>query len=148
MIEARLQGVELPHEEEAAPTGGKVIDLMAALENSVRAAKESRGERGTAEETEAEVRTLPVRKTAKKAPAKKAAPARKATGSAAKKTAASPKEAEREEDHRRHEEHGQGRCEEDHGQEDHQASLRLNPPHPRTTPVAHLHGHLIGSDLP
>ncbi|MFG2987267.1 hypothetical protein ACGFYQ_39535 [Streptomyces sp. NPDC048258] len=83
VIEARLQGVELPHEEEAAPTGGKVIDLMAALENSVRAAKESRGERGAAGETEAEVRTLPVRKTAKKA-----APARKATGSAAKKTAA------------------------------------------------------------
>ncbi|MFE2559535.1 Ku protein [Streptomyces sp. NPDC059352] len=93
VIEARLQGVELPHEEVAAPTGGKVIDLMAALENSVRAAKESRGERGAAEETEAEVRTLPVRKTAKKAPAKKAAPARKATGSAAKKAAASPKEA-------------------------------------------------------
>lgn len=93
VIEARLQGVELPHEEEAAPTGGKVIDLMAALENSVRAAKESRGERGAAGETEAEVRTLPARKTAKKAPAKKAAPARKATGSAAKKTAASPKEA-------------------------------------------------------
>ncbi|MFB0628533.1 Ku protein [Streptomyces sp. AB3(2024)] len=93
VIETRLQGVELPHEEEAAPAGGKVIDLMAALENSVRAAKESRGERGAAEETEAEVRTLPVRKTAKKAPAKKAAPARKATGSAAKKAAASPKEA-------------------------------------------------------
>lgn len=93
VIEARLQGVELPHEEEAAPAGGgKVIDLMAALENSVRAAKESRGERGAAGETEAEVRTLPVRKTAKKAPAKKSAPARKATGSAAKKAAASPKE--------------------------------------------------------
>lgn len=93
VIEARLQGVELPHEEEAAPTGGKVIDLMAALEKSVRAAKESRGESGAAEEAEAEVRTLPVRKTAKKPPAKKAAPTRKATGSAAKKAAVSPKEA-------------------------------------------------------
>ncbi|MFC9243526.1 Ku protein [Streptomyces sp. NPDC057136] len=96
VIEARLQGVEPPREAEAAPTGGKVIDLMAALENSVRAAKESRGE-DTGEETEAEVRTLPARKTAKKAPArksasKKAAPARKATGSAAKKAAPSPKE--------------------------------------------------------
>ncbi|MEU9415375.1 Ku protein [Streptomyces sp. NPDC048272] len=92
VIEARLQGVELSHEEEAAPTGGKVIDLMAALESSVRAAKESRGGRAAAEETDAEVRTLPVRKTAKKAPAKKAAPARKATGSAAKKAAATLKE--------------------------------------------------------
>ncbi|MFF4421147.1 Ku protein [Streptomyces sp. NPDC001549] len=93
VIEARLQGVELPREEEAAPTGGKVIDLMAALESSVRAAKESRGGRGAADEADAEVRTLPVRKTAKKAPAKKAAPARKATGSAAKKAAATLKEA-------------------------------------------------------
>ncbi|MGP3637884.1 non-homologous end joining protein Ku [Streptomyces sp. 24-1644] len=95
VIEARLQGVEPPHEAEAAPTGGKVIDLMAALENSVRAAKESRGEQA-GEDTEAEVRSLPARKAAKKAPAKKAASkktaARKTTGSAAKKAAASPKE--------------------------------------------------------
>lgn len=93
VIEARLQGVEPPHEEEAPPAGGKVIDLMAALENSVRAAKESRREPVAGRETEAEVRTLPARKTAKKAAAKKEAPARKATGSTAKKTAASPKEA-------------------------------------------------------
>ncbi|KOU66081.1 DNA repair protein [Streptomyces sp. WM4235] len=115
VIEARLQGVEPPRdEEEAAPTGGKVIDLMAALENSVRAARESRGEPAAADgDTDAEVRTLPVpgntRKTAaekraathkKSAPAKKAAKtttaktaqARKATGSAAKKATASPKE--------------------------------------------------------
>ncbi|MFD9531544.1 Ku protein [Streptomyces sp. NPDC060010] len=115
VIEARLQGVEPPRdEEEAAPTGGKVIDLMAALENSVRAARESRGEPATADgDTDAEVRTLPVpgntRKTAaekraathkRSAPAKKAAKtttaktaqARKATGSAAKKATASPKE--------------------------------------------------------
>ncbi|MEU8673401.1 Ku protein [Streptomyces sp. NPDC048560] len=90
VIEARLQGVEPPREAEAAPAGGKVIDLMAALENSVRAAKESRGE-DAGEETEAEVRNMPARKTAKKAAAKKSAPARKSTGSGAKKTAASPK---------------------------------------------------------
>ncbi|GAA2998399.1 non-homologous end joining protein Ku [Streptomyces fulvorobeus] len=99
VIEARLQGVEPPHGAEAAPTGGKVIDLMAALENSVRAARESRGEQaGEDEETDAEVRTLPSRKsTAKKVPAKKTAskkatPARRTTGAAAKKTAAAPKE--------------------------------------------------------
>ncbi|MFI1028287.1 Ku protein [Streptomyces sp. NPDC020951] len=91
VIEARLQGVEPPREEEAAPTSGKVLDLMAALEKSVRAAKESRGESAD-EETETEVRTLPARKTTKKAAAKKATPARKATGSTAKKTAASAKE--------------------------------------------------------
>jgi DNA end-binding protein Ku len=98
VVEARLQGVELPTEEEAVPTGGKVIDLMAALENSVRAAQESRGEgpKSKAEGQDADVRTLPARKTtkkaaAKKAAAKKAAPARKATGSTAKKAAASSK---------------------------------------------------------
>ncbi|MFD9374395.1 Ku protein [Streptomyces sp. NPDC059999] len=117
VIEARLQGVEPPREEEdAAPAGGKVIDLMAALENSVRAARESRGEPVAADGgTDAEVRTLPVpgrtrkaaaekKAAAKKAPpAKRAAPAatakttqaRKATGSAAKKATTStttPKE--------------------------------------------------------
>ncbi|MEU4499627.1 Ku protein [Streptomyces sp. NPDC023998] len=93
VVEARLQGVELPTEEEAVPTGGKVIDLMAALENSVRAAQESRGEgpKSKAEGQDADVRTLPARKTAKKAAAKKAAPARKAAGSTAKKAAASSK---------------------------------------------------------
>jgi DNA end-binding protein Ku len=43
LIAAKASGEEPP----AAPapeTGGKVLDLMAALENSVRAAKESRGE--------------------------------------------------------------------------------------------------------
>lgn len=88
VIEAKLQGVEPPHEAEAAPTGGKVIDLMAALENSVRAAKESRGED---QSQDAEVRPLQGRKTAKKTAEKKAAPARKATGTAAKKASTSPK---------------------------------------------------------
>lgn len=93
VVEARLQGVELPTEEEAVPTGGKVIDLMAALENSVRAAQESRGEgpKSKAEGQEAAVRTLPASKATKKAAAKKTTPARKATGSSAKKTAASSK---------------------------------------------------------
>ncbi|MFE3607826.1 non-homologous end joining protein Ku [Streptomyces goshikiensis] len=96
VIEARLQGIEPPHEEAAAPEGGKVIDLMAALENSVRAARESRGEPGSGAEP-AEVRELPVRtkratRTASKTAAKSEPPARKATGSAAAKSAAAPKD--------------------------------------------------------
>ncbi|MEU5973221.1 Ku protein [Streptomyces sp. NPDC047315] len=83
VVEAKLQGVEPPHEAEAAPNGGKVIDLMAALESSVRAAKESRGEEAGAEAgEEAEVRKLPARKPAKKAAAKKT------TGKTAAKTTA------------------------------------------------------------
>ncbi|MER5440098.1 Ku protein [Streptomyces sp. NPDC002790] len=88
VVEAKLQGVEPPHEAEAAPATGKVIDLMAALENSVRAAKESRSDEHS---RDAEVRPLSARKTAKKSADKKAAPARKATGTAAKKATTSPK---------------------------------------------------------
>ncbi|MFE9796724.1 Ku protein [Streptomyces goshikiensis] len=103
VIEARLQGIEPPHEEAAAPAGGKVIDLMAALENSVRAARESRGEPGSGAEA-AQVHELPVRTGAGKTPAKRATrtasktaakaetPARKATGSAAARSAAAPKD--------------------------------------------------------
>ncbi|QIY73409.1 Ku protein [Streptomyces sp. RLB1-33] len=91
--------------------GGKVLDLMAALEKSVRAAKVSRGEE-TGEETgartggSAEVTALPSRRSARTAPkevggkkststAKKTAPKKtaakstaKSTGQAAGKTAA------------------------------------------------------------
>ncbi|WP_306190968.1 Ku protein [Streptomyces sp. MK5] len=102
VIAAKAAGEAPPETPEPAP-GGKVLDLMAALEKSVRAAKESRGEDvGEAEEAagggeeaaEAEVRHLPRRKTTRaaseKAAAKKqAAPSAKKT--AAKKTASSTK---------------------------------------------------------
>ncbi|MBL1098554.1 non-homologous end joining protein Ku [Streptomyces coffeae] len=85
VIEAKAAGVAPP--EMVAPAGpeGKVVDLMAALKDSVKAAKEARGETGGT----GEVRTMPskkkaaskktAKKTAKKAPAKKAA--RKRTAS-------------------------------------------------------------------
>ncbi|MEU6364262.1 Ku protein [Streptomyces sp. NPDC046931] len=104
LITAKAEGKELPQAPE--PEGGKVLDLMAALEKSVSAARESRGgEPGR----EAEVRHLPSRKptraapkevggkkstsTAKKATTKKAAPKKttaegKPTSTAAKKTTA------------------------------------------------------------
>ncbi|MFH9724179.1 Ku protein [Streptomyces sp. NPDC017254] len=87
MIAAKAEGGEgvaapAPGEE---PGGGQVIDLMAALENSVRAAREARGEdavvtelkpRGTPKETGG-------KKSTSRAPArKKAAPARKSTSTA------------------------------------------------------------------
>lgn len=83
LIEAKAEGTELPEPaegEEREP--GKVIDLMAALNASVKAARESRGEHGQ----DATVHTMQPRKktTAKK----KAAPARKTTE---KKTTAGKK---------------------------------------------------------
>ncbi|KUL30357.1 Ku protein [Streptomyces regalis] len=86
VIAAKAAGEAPPSAPEPA-TGGKVLDLMAALESSVRAAKESRGEEP------AEVRRLPERKSARAAP--KQAAGKKSTATtkktAAKKTAASAK---------------------------------------------------------
>ncbi|WP_459115352.1 non-homologous end joining protein Ku [Streptomyces siamensis] len=79
LITAKASGAEAPSVPEREAGGGKVLDLMAALEKSVRAAKESRGEAaggetgggaGAAEAGgEAEVTPLPARrKSARTAP--------------------------------------------------------------------------------
>ncbi|WP_327133574.1 Ku protein [Streptomyces sp. NBC_01343] len=81
MISAKSAGAfEPPAEAEVQPAGGKVIDLMAALEKSVSAAKASRGEAGP----EADV--TPIRR--KTAAAPKSVGGKKSTA-ATKKTAAS-----------------------------------------------------------
>ena len=75
VIEAKRDGLEPPRTPEPAAVPGRVIDLMAALQESVRKAQESRGE-------DASVHTMPAgpskkataKKTAKKTPAKKASP--------------------------------------------------------------------------
>ncbi|MFD7315585.1 Ku protein [Streptomyces sp. NPDC059883] len=84
MIAAKAEGAPVPEREPAAGGGGKVLDLMAALENSVRAAKEGRAEGDEV----AEVTRLPAKKTAKRAPAKKATEAKKTTSKPASKTTA------------------------------------------------------------
>ncbi len=71
-----------PEAPAAEAGGGKVLDLMAALENSVRAARESRGE-------EAEVKHLQQRKTSRSSP--KDTGGKKSTSTAKKKTASSPR---------------------------------------------------------
>ncbi|WP_456340785.1 non-homologous end joining protein Ku [Streptomyces mirabilis] len=90
LIAAKASG-ELPAAPPAGErAGGKVLDLMAALEKSVRAAKVSRGE-GTGEEAgartgeSAEVTPLPSRRSARTAP--KEVGGKKST-STARKTAA------------------------------------------------------------
>ena len=90
MIAAKAGGEPIPEPAAADGGGGKVIDLMAALENSVRVAKEARDEDGEkpggqdhAEVTHLQDRQQPRsgRKTAakKQAPAKKETAARKET---------------------------------------------------------------------
>jgi DNA end-binding protein Ku len=79
VIAAKVAG-EAPPESPEPAVGGKVLDLMAALESSVRAAKESRGE-------EAEVHDLPQRKRAPARATPKETGTKKSTATA-KKTAA------------------------------------------------------------
>ncbi|MFJ9188621.1 Ku protein [Streptomyces anulatus] len=79
LIAAKSEGRELPEPAEGEEQGeGKVVDLMAALNASVEAAKESRGEGGGGEATVHEMR--PRKKTASKKAASsgKAATGRKA----------------------------------------------------------------------
>lgn len=78
VVKAKIEGGEVKRTETSAKTGGEVVDLLAALQRSVEAAKSSRGED-----------TTPAKEPAKTT-AKKAAPARKtaAKKAAAKKTTA------------------------------------------------------------
>ncbi|WP_370264719.1 Ku protein [Streptomyces sp. V4I8] len=88
VVAAKAAG-EAPPEAPEPATSGKVLDLMAALEKSVRAAKESRGEEP---EEKGEVRSLPQRKTSRAAP--KQTSGKKSTATkktAAKKTASAKK---------------------------------------------------------
>ncbi|MEU5234713.1 Ku protein [Streptomyces anulatus] len=81
IIAAKAEGKPLPAPaEDGKQEKGEVVDLMAALNASVAAAKESRGEHGE-DATVHEMR--PSKKTARKAPAKKTASSKSA---AAKKT--------------------------------------------------------------
>jgi DNA end-binding protein Ku len=87
VVAAKAAG-EAPPETPEPARGGKVLDLMAALEKSVRAAKESRGEEAEEPGEEAEVTSLPARKrtAAKKAPAKKTTAKTATAKTAAKKS--------------------------------------------------------------
>ncbi|MDP9684067.1 non-homologous end joining protein Ku [Streptomyces griseoviridis] len=87
VIAAKSAG-EAPPETPRPATSGKVLDLMAALENSVRAARESRGEgegEGEGEGGSAEVTRLPRREPAASG-GRKTAPG----GGGGKKTQAEP----------------------------------------------------------
>ncbi|MBL1085856.1 Ku protein [Streptomyces actinomycinicus] len=94
VIAAKASG-EAPPEAPEPAAGGKVLDLMAALENSVRAARESRGTATTGgepeagPEAEAEVRQLRRgRATPKETGSKKSTSAAKKTAGAKKATPA------------------------------------------------------------
>ncbi|MBM7515750.1 non-homologous end joining protein Ku [Nocardioides nitrophenolicus] len=86
VVKAKIEGGEVQRTETSAKTGGEVVDLLAALQRSVEAAKSSRGEAEEKPARKAAAKKAPAKKTAaKKAPAKKTATKKTATKKAAKK---------------------------------------------------------------
>ncbi|MFE0137425.1 Ku protein [Streptomyces sp. NPDC059037] len=83
LIASKAEGKTPAEPAAAAAGGGKVIDLMAALESSVRAARSARGE----EEKEKEAEVTPLSSRRKRAPAAPKQVGGKKSVSAAKKTA-------------------------------------------------------------
>ncbi|HEU5036936.1 MAG TPA: Ku protein [Nocardioides sp.] len=81
LVKAKVEGGEVKRTPTSTKSSGEVVDLLAALQRSVDAAKTARGEE-PAEEKPAAKKSASKKSTAKKAPAKKSA----ATKSTAKKT--------------------------------------------------------------
>ena len=89
LVQAKLEGGEIKKPPEAKESTGEVVDLLAALQRSVDAAKSSRGEStDEADEDEAETDKKAAKKKSTKKAAAKKPPAKKST---AKKTAAKKK---------------------------------------------------------
>lgn len=87
LVKAKIEGGEVKAAPKAPKTGGEVVDLLAALQRSVEAAKTARGETAADEPTETPRKRASAKKTAegttKKAAAKKTA--KKAAKKSAKK---------------------------------------------------------------
>ncbi len=91
LVRAKLEGGEVKQVEKQEAPGGEVVDLLAALQKSVDAAKSSRGEStssGSSGKPGSTAKKAASKKsTAKKAPAKKAAKKSAAKKSTTKKAA-------------------------------------------------------------
>lgn len=84
LVKSKVEGGEVTRTETSTPTSGEVVDLLAALQRSVAAAKQSRGE----DVPDAAADDAPKKKApAKKAATKKATPKKAAAKKAAKKSA-------------------------------------------------------------
>ena len=90
LVKSKIEGGEIKRTETSTKTSGEVVDLLAALQKSVAAAKTARGEADAdddsddeADDEKAAKKTTAKKSASKKAPAKKTA----AKKSAAKKTA-------------------------------------------------------------
>lgn len=91
LVKAKVEGGEVKRTPTSTRSSGEVVDLLAALQRSVDAARSARGEAPADAEDEADEADAGEKKPAKKAPAKKAAKKTPAKKTAAKKAA--PKKA-------------------------------------------------------
>ncbi len=89
LVRTKLEGGEVAHVDQPKPSGGDVVDLLAALQKSVDAAKTARGESssGAGSDDAPPAREPAAKKSGKSAPAKKTS-AKKGSKTAAKKTSA------------------------------------------------------------
>jgi DNA end-binding protein Ku len=92
LVRSKLEGGEVTHLEKKEATGGEVVDLLAALQKSVDAAKTARGEsapstKETGTRTAKKGESKTGKKAEKKAPAKKTAKKSTAKKTTAKKAA-------------------------------------------------------------
>lgn len=94
LVKAKIEGGEVKRTEKSTRTSGEVVDLLAALQKSVAAAKTARGEApaddDSAEDSDDEkpAKKTTAKRTTKKAPAKKSAAKKTAKKAPAKKAAA------------------------------------------------------------
>ena len=88
LVQAKLEGGEVKRAPEEKTDTGEVVDLLAALQRSVEAAKSARGETSASKAAGEDEPAEKKKQTKKKAPAKKAAGKATAEKAPAKKAAA------------------------------------------------------------
>ena len=88
LVKAKIEGGEVKRTPETKKSSGEVVDLLAALQRSVDAAKSARGEESSGDDSDSKSDAKPkktaAKKTAKKA-AKKTTPKKQAAKKQAKK---------------------------------------------------------------
>jgi len=94
LVEAKLEGVEVPVAAASEESASDVVDLLSALQASVDRARTARGEKPAAKKTtaaKASPASTPAKKTTAKKPASTTKKAAQKTAAAAKKTPAAKK---------------------------------------------------------
>jgi DNA end-binding protein Ku len=90
LVKAKIEGGEIKRTPTSTKTSGEVVDLLAALQRSVDAAKNARGETGSEIFEDVEVEPEEAEKPARKSAAKKTAAKKTTTKKSAAKKASKP----------------------------------------------------------